>query len=663
VGKKDGGKCMVMDYRRLNKQTVKNNYPLPLITNLVDSMGNKRLFTKMDLQWGYNNVCIKEGDEWKAAFTTHMGSFELVVMFFGMTNSPAMFQGMMNEIMRDLINEGKVAVFVDNVLVGTDSEEGHDEIVAEVLKRLEENDLYVKPEKCSWKTSKVNFLGVIMGQGKIEMEEEKVEEVLNWLVPKMVRDVRKFLGLTNYYRQFIKNFATLAKPLNMLTRKEKKWKWEEAQQKAFEQLKGIFTTRPLLVVSDLDKEFRVEADASNFATGGVLLIKCDNNKWGPVAYISKSLNKTECNYEIHDKEILAVIRCLEAWRHFLEGAKGKFEIWSDHKNLEYFMSNQKLNRRQAGWALYLSRFNFILKHIPGQRMGKADGLIRRLDWEVEVEKDNKEQTLVKREWLEARAAQVTEVVIEGVDILDRIRKSKAKDNEVVKAVEEMKWAGVKVLRNKEWRESNRLMLKEGKVYVPKDKKLRAEVIRLHYDMPVGGHGGQWKTTELVTRNFWWLGVSREVKQYIEGCDVCQKNKNRTQAPAGKLIPNSIPEKSWSHILADFITKLPLAQGYDLILVVVDRLTKMAHFIPTTEKTTAGGLARLFKDNVWKLHGLPESIISDRGPQFAAGVMRELNTMLGINSKLSMAFHLQTDEQTERMNQELEQYLRIFIDHQ
>ena len=143
---------------------------------------------------------------------------------------------------------------------------------------MEENDLYVKPEKCSWKTSKVNFLGVIIGQGKIKMEEEKVEGVLNWLVPKMVKDVRKFLGLANYYRQFIKNFATLAKPLNMLTRKEKKWKWEEAQQKAFEQLKGIFTTRPLLVAPNLDKEFRVEADASNFTTGGVLLIKCDDNK-------------------------------------------------------------------------------------------------------------------------------------------------------------------------------------------------------------------------------------------------------------------------------------------------------------------------------------------------------------------------------------------------
>ena len=289
--KKDGRKHMV--YHRLNKQTVKNNYPLPLITDLVDSIGNKKLFTKMDLRWGYNNVCIKEGDEWKAAFTTYVGSFELVVMFFGMTNSLAIFQGMMNEIMGDLINEGKMVVFVDDVLVGTDGEEGHDKIVAEVLKRLEENDLYVKPEKCSWKTNKVNFLGVVIDQGKIEMEEDKVVKVLNWPIPRMVRDVRKFLELANYYRWFIKNFVALAKPLNMLTRKDEKWKWEEAQQKAFEQLKGIFTTRPLLVAPDLDKEFRVEADASNFATGGVLSIKCKDNKWRPVAYISKSLNETE----------------------------------------------------------------------------------------------------------------------------------------------------------------------------------------------------------------------------------------------------------------------------------------------------------------------------------------------------------------------------------
>jgi len=270
--------------------------------------------------------------------------------------------------------------------------------------------------------------------------------------------------------------------------------------------------------------------------------------------------------------------------------------------------------------------------------------------------------LVKPEWLEVRKTEVVEIIVDGVDLLEEVRKSKVKDDKVVKVVEEMKRAGVKMLRDEEWREVEGIIYKERKVYMPKDEKLRAEIIRLHHDMPIGGHGGQWKTVELVTRNFWWLGVPKEVKRYVEGCDACQQNKNCTEQPAGKLMLNLIPEKPWTHISADFITKLPLAQGYDSILVVVDRLTKIVHFIPTTEKTSAERLARLFRDNVWKLHGLPKSIISDRGPQFAAGLMRELNEMLGIKSKLSTAFHPQTDGQTERINQELEQYLRMFIDH-
>jgi len=295
-------------------------------------------------------------------------------------------------------------------------------------------------------------------------------------------------------------------------------------------------------------------------------------------------------------------------------------------------------------------------------MGKADGLSRRSNWKKGGDRDNEEKVLLKPEWLEVKRIRVREVIVEGVDILDRIKRSGVKDDEVVKVIEEMKKAGIKMLRDEEWREEDGLILKEGKMYVPKDEALRVEIIRLHHDMPVGGHGGQWKTTELVTRNFWWPGVTREVKRYVEGCDACQRNKNRTEQPAGKLMPNSIPDKAWTHILADFITKLPLAQGYDSILVVVDQFTKMAHFVPTTETTMAEGLARLFRDNVWRLHGLPESIISDRGPQFAAGLMRELNGLLGIETKLSIAFHPQTDGQTERMNQELEQYLRMFIDH-
>jgi len=295
-------------------------------------------------------------------------------------------------------------------------------------------------------------------------------------------------------------------------------------------------------------------------------------------------------------------------------------------------------------------------------MGKANSLSRRPDWEVGVEKDNEDEMLVKPEWLEVRKTEVVKIIVDGVDLLEEVRKSKVKDDKVVKTVEKIKRAGVEMLRDEEWRKVDGIIYKEGKVYVPKDEKLRAEIIRLHHDTLIGGHRGQWKTVELVTRNFWWPGITKEVKRYVEDCDACQRNKNRTEQPAGKLMPNSILEKPWTHISADFITKLPLAQGYDSILVVVDRLTKIVHFIPTMEKTLAEGLARLFRDNVWKLHRLPESIISDRGPQFTAGLMRELNEMLGIKSKLSTAFYPQTDEQTERVNQELEQYLRMFINH-
>ena len=268
-------------------------------------------------------------------------------MYFRLTNSPATFQAMMNDLFRDMINKGDITTFIDDVLVTTETEEGHDEIVEEVLRRLEENDLYVKPEKCVWKVREIGFLGVIMGPEGFRMETEKMEGVMNWPTPQCVKDIQKFLGLANYYRRFVKNFAKIAKPLHQLVRKDEKWKWEGEQEEVFAKLKRIFTTKLVLAAPDLDKEMRVKADASDYATRGVLSVKGEDRKWRPVAFISKSLNDTERNYEIHDKEMLAVIRCLEAWRHFLGGARTKFKIWMDHKNLEYFMTNQKLNRRQA----------------------------------------------------------------------------------------------------------------------------------------------------------------------------------------------------------------------------------------------------------------------------------------------------------------------------
>jgi len=293
-------------------------------------------------------------------------------------------------------------------------------------------------------------------------------------------------------------------------------------------------------------------------------------------------------------------------------------------------------------------------------MEKADGLSRRVDWKVGTERDNKNQVFIKDNWIHS----MQEIIVEGpeVELLEKIKKARSKDEDVVRVVEEMKKVGVKELRANKWQIEGDLVLKERKVYIPKDKELRAEVVQLHHNAPAVGHGGRWKIVELVTRNYWWLGVTRDVGRYVEGCDLCQRMKNRMEKLVGKLKLGKVPKKPWSHLMVDFITKLPVVAEKDVILVVCDRLSKMAHFVATTEGTSAEGLARLFWDNVWKLYGLLESVVLDRGPQFASELTKELNRILGSKTKLSTTFHPQTDGQIEWMNQELEQYLRFFIEH-
>ena len=247
-----------------------------MISDILENIGMKKMFTKMDLRWGYNNVRIKEGDEWKAAFTILEGSFEPMVMLFGLTNSLATFQAMMNKLLRDLINTGKVAVFINNIIVGTETEEEHDELVAEVIRRLEENDLYVKLEKCKWKVKEVEFLGVVIGPEGMKMEEEKVKGVLEWPTPKCVKDMQKFLGLANYYCRFIEGFALVARPLHDMVKKDKKWDWTERQKKVLKELKERFTKEPVLAAPDIDKKMRMEVDALDYMTVGVLSMECED---------------------------------------------------------------------------------------------------------------------------------------------------------------------------------------------------------------------------------------------------------------------------------------------------------------------------------------------------------------------------------------------------
>jgi len=287
-------------------------------------------------------------------------------------------------------------------------------------------------------------------------------------------------------------------------------------------------------------------------------------------------------------------------------------------------------------------------------MGKADSLSRRPNWKVGVEKDNEDQVFIQDHWIH----NLSEVVIEEpeVDILEKIKKARGKDKEVVRVVEEMKKAGVGVLKGDKWQVEGELVLKEGKIYVLKEEELRVKIIWLHHNVPAAEYGERWKMTELVTRNYWWPGVTKDIGKYMDGCDMCQRMKNRMEALAGKLMANKVLEKAWTHLTVDFITKLPLVVEKNAILVVCNRLSKMIHFVATTEEIMVEELARLFRDNVWKLHRLPESVISDRGLQFIAELTKELNKMLGIEMRLSMVFHPQIDGQTEQINQELEQYL-------
>ena len=274
-------------------------------------------------------------------------------------------------------------------------EEEYDELVKGVVKRLAENNLYIKPEKCKWKIKKVKFLGVIIGPEGIKMKVEKVKGVLDWPTLQGVKDIQKFLGLANYYHWFIKDFTVIARLLHNIIRKNWEWKQTKKQETVFRKLKECFTREPVLAVPDLDKKMRMKVNASDYTIGEVLSMEYENRKQKLVAFLSKSLNETERNYEIYNKEMLAVIRGLENWRHLLEGAKFKFEIWMDHKNLEYFIKVQKLNKWQACQALYLSRFDFTLKYIPDIKIGKMDRLSRRLDSKVGVEKNNDNQIFIK----------------------------------------------------------------------------------------------------------------------------------------------------------------------------------------------------------------------------------------------------------------------------
>lgn len=489
VKKKDGSLRLVQDYRALNGMTVKNRYPLPLISDLINQLKGARYFTKLDVRWGFNNVRIREGDEWKGAFRTNRGLFEPLVMFFGMTNSPGTFQNMMNDILHDLIMEGVVAVYLDDILIFTKTLAEHRRVVKAVLERLREYKLFLRADKCEFEKERIEYLGVIISHNHVEMDPVKVAGVRNWPVPETKKEVSSFLGSTNFYRRFIEGFSHVARPLFDLTCKDAKFRWTSEAQNAFDELKRRITSDPILLLADDKRPFRVAADASDVATGAVLEQQGEDGKWHPVAFYSKSLSAVERNYEIHDKEMLAIIHALEEWRHYLEGAEHLFEIWTDHKNLEYFRTARRLNRRQARWSLYLSRFDYTLHHRPGSTMGKPDALSRRADHHPGPA-DNDNMVLLTADHFVISALSALTIEGEEVTILGDVRSALEAEEEleepVLRAVRELRKSGTKSVRSAEWHEDGGLLYFRGKLYVPPSRDLRRRILAQHHDSLVAG---------------------------------------------------------------------------------------------------------------------------------------------------------------------------------
>lgn len=653
VKKKDGKLRPVQDYRKLNEMTIKNKYPLPLVTELVDRMSSAKYFTKMDVREGYNNVRIKDGHQWKAAFLTNRGLYEPMVMFFGLTNSPATFQTMMDDIFQDLIATGKVVIYMDDILIGTDTLEEHRSIVTEILKRLQDNDLFLKPEKCTFEVQEVDYLGIILGHGKISMDPAKIKGVLDWPTPSNLTDVRAFLGFGNFYRRFIKNFSDKAKPLNDLTRKDVSWRWTDKEQKAFDELKHAFTTAPVIIQPDSTKPFRVECDASGFAIGGVLSQE-KNGRWHPCAYLSQSMTEAERNYDVHDRELLAIMKTFATWRHYLVGNPHRIDVWSDHRNLEYFRTSRKLNRRQARWSGELQDYDFQITHKPGKIHAKPDALSRRKDHD-DGSHDNEDKILLPDN-LFVRSTNNPD------DIRDRIRNSRHYDPEAesyLKSLISNNPTMQKDLIN--WKTVDGMLIYKNKIYIPNDIDLRRDLTQLHHDNPAAGHRGEAATILSLSRDYWWPKITQFVRNYVKGCTTCQSTKIQTRRPSVPSIPIEAESTLPFHtVTMDLITDLPESHGYNSIAVFVDHdSSKAAIMTPCKTSITAEEAADLYIHQVFRHFGLANVTIQDRGTQFNAHFARELYKKLGIQQRFSTAYHPQTDGGTERVNQELEQYLRAY----
>ncbi|KAJ7968029.1 Retrotransposon protein, putative, Ty3-gypsy subclass [Quillaja saponaria] len=449
--KQDGSLRMCVDYRALNKVTVRNSYPIPLIADLFDQLSGAKYFTKLDLRFGYYQVRIAEGDEPKTTCVTRYGVFEFLVMPFGLTNAPATFCTLMNQVFRGYLDKF-VVVYLDDIVIYSSTLEDHKQHLQLVFNRLRENQLFVKREKCSFAQKRIKFLGHIIEEGRVRMDLDKVKAIQEWKTPTSVTELRSFLGLANYYRRFVEGYSRKAAPLTELLNKGTVWHWGEPCQTAFEDMKLAMINDPVLVLPDISKPFEVQTDVSDYALGGVLLQ--ENH---PVAYESHKLSQAEMRYTAHEKEMLAVIHCLRVCRHYLLGSK--FIVKTDNTGVSHFFTQPKLTPKQGRWHEFLAEFDFEFEHKVGKSNQAADALSRKAELAT--------MTYVAH----ISASRV------ATSMRERIRENLDKDpvaQAIINLAKEWKTCQF-------WVEDGLLMAKGSRLFVPKAGDLRRTLMKECHD--------------------------------------------------------------------------------------------------------------------------------------------------------------------------------------
>lgn len=637
----------VIDYRALNRITKHNNAPIPRTDEMFDRLGRARFYSKLDLKTGFHQIRINPADVEKTAFKTKYGQFEFLVMPMGLRNAPATFQALMNSIFRDCIDDF-IVVYMDDILIFSESRDDHLKHLRIVLSRLRDHQLYVGRQKYELMTEETEFLGLIVGREGVRIGDDRKQLVKDWPIPKTTTELRSFLGLVQFFRRFIQDFSRIAAPLTNLTRKYSNISlWNEQCTVAFDSLKESLISAPIMRAPDWSKSFRCHTDASQVAVGGTLTQISDDGNEHAVSFFSKRLSPAEENYSANDRELLGLVYFLQRFRCYLEGAE--FEVLTDNQVLKYFFTKQNLSRREARWLDFLGQFGIthltlirgrvhVLGDVPSRapHAPTSHPTVNNINFEVPMLelpddfRDNYQHDLIFGDINRA---------LQGEEVGD-----KTKTDRISRLLPHFSL-------------EDGLLYYEGMLCVPRNNV--KDIMELAHDNKTAGHFGYTKTLSRLAA-YHWKNKASDVFDYCKGCITCQTNKDGRVKPLGIPQPLELPDRRWGSISMDFVTHLPPTdRGYDCITTFVDRFSKRVRLIPSKCSDTAEDVAKCFFDNIFKIHGLPDSIVSDRDPKFTSRFWSSLMDHCGIKLRMSTSRHPQTDGSTEVMNRMIGNYLRCY----